>query len=416
MTANNNLSPIKPNTSTGETNKFSRLKPDGSPRSNKKFDQMVNKTGDSVAREDEEEIEENGEKPAPSPSLFDLAKTTPKKPLGKTGMPKYTSLPESQSLQELKESLQDTDSSFADFGVTEEDHPIFSADEEGAKSDLLADNSLKSTPFTGDQEPIEKTPFSEEAAAMQAKKSRLDALPLETDATLLASQKKEALSQSSVKGARLQGEIIQESVVTQGKKVHSDVLLDTDSTTLASKKEKGKMTSARSTRFSQENADLSAINPNNAHQPITFDSNKIDLKDEQVAHSTVRDIIAQIVERIHTVRTEGKTDTVVTLRYPPLLAGATVTLSTLDGANREFNIAFANLTESAKRFLDQRLAENSLTDALERKGINVLGITTTTLAEAPMNIEAEQYFGRGNEREQREQQRQNQQDFEEEST
>jgi hypothetical protein len=98
------------------------------------------------------------------------------------------------------------------------------------------------------------------------------------------------------------------------------------------------------------------------------------------------------------------------------LEGSTMTLSALDGAKKEFGIAFANLSEAAKQFLDSKIAEDNLTQILERKGIIIHTLTTTTQAQ-PIVTDADNRFNRDDQRDQQEQQRQRQnQTFDSEDT
>src|SRR5690606_29209194 len=65
----------------------------------------------------------------------------------------------------------------------------------------------------------------------------------------------------------------------------------------------------------------------------------------------IKEIVDQIVSHISQMSYAGKTETLVTLSHPPLLAGANVVLTSFESAKGEFNIAFENLTQEAKMFL-----------------------------------------------------------------
>lgn len=132
----------------------------------------------------------------------------------------------------------------------------------------------------------------------------------------------------------------------------------------------------------------------------------------------VEEIARQIVDAVHLMRFEGRTDTIVTLRHPPILAGSQVTLTTFEHAKGEFNISFSNLSSQAKTFLDQQLAQHNLQDSLERKGIVVHTLTTTTQVENPLAMRAEQAQrdqDQQQQQQQQQQQRQQQQEQEEET-
>ena len=125
--------------------------------------------------------------------------------------------------------------------------------------------------------------------------------------------------------------------------------------------------------------------------------------------ATIRDLAAQIIDRIQVMRKEDQTSTIITLRHPPILSGATITLTASDHAKREFNITFANLSPDAKLFLDRKLKEDSLTQNLERKGIVVHNLTTTTQAETVITADAGQGAKERHDQQQEQQQQQKRQ-------
>lgn len=121
----------------------------------------------------------------------------------------------------------------------------------------------------------------------------------------------------------------------------------------------------------------------------------------------IEEIITQIVDSITVMKKGDLTETTMTLKNPPILSGATITLSTLDQAKGEFNITFAGLTPGGKQFLDNQLSQNSLAEALTRKDITVHQVITTTQVQS--TIQAEQGQPSKEDQQQREQQQQQQQ-------
>lgn len=133
-------------------------------------------------------------------------------------------------------------------------------------------------------------------------------------------------------------------------------------------------------RFATEQSDLSYVNP----MALTTQAmQEIDMKTEKATLpvSNIQDIINQLVDKVAEMKDQGRTDTVVTLKQPPTLAGANLVVTAFDSAKGEFNISFENLTQAAKNLLDQRANQQSLKLALEEKGYAVHIITTTTLVE-----------------------------------
>ena len=123
-------------------------------------------------------------------------------------------------------------------------------------------------------------------------------------------------------------------------------------------------------------------------QQILADNKGDSHQDGMGSHTfTMHQVISKVVEAIQVIEKSGLTETVVSLRYPPILEGATLTLSTNGDANKAFGIAFSSLTEAGKAFLDMRVTKDSLTHALEQQGFVVNSLTTTTLKEITINAD-----------------------------
>lgn len=146
-------------------------------------------------------------------------------------------------------------------------------------------------------------------------------------------------------------------------------------------------------------------------QAAAFHSEKASAGGEASRSATIRDLAAQIVDRIQVMRKDDQTSTIITLRHPPILSGATITLTASDHAKREFNISFANLSPDAKVFLDRKLKEDSLTETLDRKGIVVHNLTTTTEPEKVITADAGQASKDRQDQQQEQQQQQKRQQF-----
>lgn len=149
--------------------------------------------------------------------------------------------------------------------------------------------------------------------------------------------------------------------------------------------EKAKIQDKTRPQFSQEQSDLASINPlAAAGQSI---ANVATVYDTVVQRSepippVIKDIIDQI-EKMVTVTTDYKTDTIVSLTYPPQFEGVNIVLTSYTDARGEFNIRFENLTQAAKNILDMQANQNSLRLGLQERGYMVHIITTTTQIETP---------------------------------
>lgn len=185
----------------------------------------------------------------------------------------------------------------------------------------------------------------------------------------------------------------------------SDRVVTTSPFDLSSKTEKKEKFT---TRFSTEQADISYVNPNALN---TQPTQEITLKTEKpiLPPAHVQDIVNQLVNKVIEIKDKGQTDTVITLKHPPMFSGASLVVSSFDTAKDEFNISFQNLTQAAKTILDMRVNQESLLLALEKKGYAVHIVTTTTQIENPIiaasNLENRQREGRQQQQQQQQQQR-----------
>lgn len=166
------------------------------------------------------------------------------------------------------------------------------------------------------------------------------------------------------------------------------------------------------TRFATEQSDLTYINPM-APNTQQIAAAEVTAGKPLSATQNLQELINQIVDRAYQLEVDGKTETTVVLKQPPLLAGANLIVTGFDSAKGEFNISFENLTQAAKNMLDMRANQDSLMHALEQKGYAVHIITTTTLIEnRPIETQpsGQQNRERGEEqqsRDERQQQRRN---------
>lgn len=153
-----------------------------------------------------------------------------------------------------------------------------------------------------------------------------------------------------------------------------------------------------SSEFHQEQADLSYVNQMAFIPPLqqTTPLTEVQVeKPQPVVQKNLQELINQLVESIKVVKTAEKTDTIVTLKHPPMFEGANLIVTTADKIKGEFNIRFENLSDVAKQVLDLQQNRQSLVTALEQKGY-VIHIVTTTQIETPI-IAQEGRFQRGDE-------------------
>lgn len=152
------------------------------------------------------------------------------------------------------------------------------------------------------------------------------------------------------------------------------------------------------TRYATEQPDLSYVNPLMA--AANSFTNPIDTKVEKgtLLSASIQEIIKQLVDKVEELKQDGRTETTITLKQPPILAGANLIVTSFESAHGEFNISFQNLTQAAKDLLDLRANQDSLRFALEQKGYAVHILTTTTFIENRPLLETSPSEQQGRER------------------
>lgn len=401
-----NISPLRPNPRESATGRSDRVKPQGPPH-----DDSFRKTMDKRhPRKDEEELASAAEEKEESPSLFDLSKTSKSK--SKSSLSGKSSFKESgssevtqrpvtakQSQDHGEESNQDQD-----FGqMTSPDDEIRTASSEqpvelpSSDEELYAtaETEAPETPNMGEKVSKPQTPQLQTTVQTQMKNPMGQTLPQPTD-TL-----KQAHAASS----------LQHPLKVKGAKEETSSF-ETDKLGGTSKKTKSSKSEGAGSKSEISDGKEAAGAVNSSIQSTGFQTEKAPESQETARSATIRELATQIIDRIQIMRKGDETQTTITLRHPPVLEGATITLTASDNAKREFNIAFANLTPQAKLLLDRKLREDPLTDTLERKGIIVHMLTTSTQAEPTFTVDAGQASrDRQDQQQQQQEQQQRRQKF-----
>lgn len=142
--------------------------------------------------------------------------------------------------------------------------------------------------------------------------------------------------------------------------------------------------------FMQEQPDLAALPPpTTGIQNIGVGLTTADKVERANPLKQIQEIVDQIIHKLYTVKQEGKTDTVLVLRHPPLFAGAHLRITAYDTARGEFNISFSQLSMDAKALLDMNQAQFNLQKALEQKGYTAHIVVITTEKDEPIASSAE---------------------------
>ncbi len=155
-------------------------------------------------------------------------------------------------------------------------------------------------------------------------------------------------------------------------------------------------------RFSgkDENSDEKSTKSDDTHKvvnPITskLESVKGEMKAEAVSKSAkaartqLEQLLKTVVDSITQMKLEGKSETTVVIKHPPLFANAKLTLTSFDTAKGEFNITFSELNAKAKDVLDMQMSRESLARHLEEKGYVTHILVATTEKEETLLTAAE---------------------------
>lgn len=134
--------------------------------------------------------------------------------------------------------------------------------------------------------------------------------------------------------------------------------------------------------FAREQPDLTSVNPIANLQTNSIEGTKGTSTPLRTNTVEMQELIDEMVKQLTIVSAEGKTDTTITLKHPPLFAGASLTVTTEASAKGQFNITFENLTQVAQKMIDMSENRNALRNSLEQKGYMVhIIVATTTQAE-----------------------------------
>lgn len=161
-----------------------------------------------------------------------------------------------------------------------------------------------------------------------------------------------------------------------------------------------------STKFNQEQPDLAYVNP--MHMNIQASSSafvQTATVPRPVMHPDTELLFTQMVDKMTTLSNEGKTDTNMVLKHPPLFEGATLKITSFQSARGEFNISFENLKPEALKLF--QASSEGLKTAMQNKGFTIHIISATTV-DTPIHA-AEAQAGREQAEQQRQQQQQQQQ-------
>ncbi len=162
---------------------------------------------------------------------------------------------------------------------------------------------------------------------------------------------------------------------------------------MSSKEAKAEKVEKDTSRYAQEQPDLSYVNPMSIASPLPPINPVRPEMIEKPAQTmqTLQALVSELVKQLYTVEKKGQTDTVIILDNPPKFKDAKIIVSSFETAKGQVNIAFENLTQEAQRIIDLESNRKSLINLLNQNGYNVhILIATTSTSEniAPLTQES----------------------------
>lgn len=124
------------------------------------------------------------------------------------------------------------------------------------------------------------------------------------------------------------------------------------------------------------------------------------------ARENLLKLAQSMVDQIQLVKASGKTDTEVTLKYPPMFEGVKVKITEFDTSKNQFNVTFSDVNNAtARSLIEQQDNQIKLQQALFDKGYNlqmitieqkIPGLASTESGEASLNSNAQAQDQAGN--------------------
>lgn len=272
------------------------------------------------------------------------------------------------------------------------------------EAELVADEVKEENPSLFDLASKRKTDMAKKSAAMNsaalqtdmteedammARKTRFEIPSGNPDPeTMLADEQEQALLKSAVDPSIGQNKLSREhstllaAAAKQANLSRADLMagVEDDSSKLTTKQKSNKSEDSKkssiNSEFVQEGSDMAGIT--NA-QTIRVDTRYFEGKQEFAEKSHTEALIKQVVDQIRIIEERNLQKTIVDLKYPPILEGSTLTLTTAEAQSRQFSIAFSKLSPEAQAFLNSQ--KDTLIRTLEDQKFVINTFTTT---QAPM--------------------------------
>ena len=105
---------------------------------------------------------------------------------------------------------------------------------------------------------------------------------------------------------------------------------------------------------------------------------------QEVRLLTLHQLVEQISSHLSIMTSRHMQEITVDIKYPPLFAGARLTIREFQQAKGEFNLTFENLSPDARLLIESKVQQKRLHDALDEKGYKIHLISVEMHGQTPI--------------------------------
>ncbi len=108
--------------------------------------------------------------------------------------------------------------------------------------------------------------------------------------------------------------------------------------------------------------------------PQTVVAGKAEPGKVQDLRATLLEVVKQTIDALTLLKTKDESTITISIKYPPMFAGATIKIVESTAAKNEFNITFDNLTPEARRIIETQTNQVHLQQSLLEKGYTLRNV------------------------------------------
>jgi hypothetical protein len=172
-----------------------------------------------------------------------------------------------------------------------------------------------------------------------------------------------------------QGPAVPSSVIAKETSVQGPAIQKAEPPTVKSKESFQKFMGGEDKKETLAAKEAAAALPREAvSSPVIAQASTPTQATSQAHRAAIMEVIRQAADAIAIFVSKQETTTVVTIKQPPLFAGASITITEYSSAPQQFNITFTNLSPDAQRVIASMANQQQLKQALVAKGYTVQNV------------------------------------------